>query len=52
MALVTKENRLQAQCHVIGLLNEVEFVLAQLGHDKEEIKNYCEPLYELCDEGE
>jgi acyl-ACP thioesterase len=48
----TAEDRLRAQAHAVGLLNEVEATLVVLGHDREEVAKLTEPLYALCDRDE
>jgi len=48
---VSPEDRLRAQAHVVGLLNEVEAVLTGwvLQEDRELVEKLCGPLYDLCD---
>lgn len=50
----TAEDRLRAQAHAVGLLNEVEATLTGwvLGHDREKVAKLTEPLYALCDRDE
>jgi len=47
----TAEQRLDAQTHAIGLLNELEATLTGwvLQEDREQIAKLCEPLYRLLD---
>lgn len=48
---VTEEERIRAQAHVVGLLNEVEAVLTGwvLKEDPEKVGKLVNPLYDLCD---
>lgn len=48
---VDPQTRLQAQAHVVGLLNEVEAVLTGwvLQEDREKVEKLVGPLYDLCD---
>lgn len=47
------EDRLRAQAHTVGLLNEVEAVLTRaLGYPREQVEKLTRPLYELCDRDE
>jgi hypothetical protein len=48
---VTEEDRVRAQAHVVGLLNEVEAVLTGwvLRENKDEVAKLTDRLYDLCD---
>lgn len=45
------ELKLEAQVHVVGLLNQVEATLTGwvIGEDREKIEKLLTPLYELVD---
>lgn len=45
------EQKLEAQAHVVGLLNQVESILVGwiLKHDREKIAKLTNPLYDLVD---
>lgn len=51
MPKATAEQRLNAQAHVVGLLNEIEAVLTGwvLAEDRDAVNELTAPLYELCD---
>lgn len=50
MAATTSADRIEAQAHVCGLLNEVEAVLTRaLGEDREAVAKLTGPLYALVD---
>lgn len=47
----TPEQRIEAQAHVCGLLNQVESILTGwvLGEDRDAVSKLTEPLYALVD---